>query len=303
MHLPSSSRAPWPGGKRGRPRHVTVQSEDVNTDSTPAVVSTASSPVLTQVIAAMAISVSPIVASTTLIPMATLVDPAPNPAPTRSSYASLVDPEDGTQLKHIPVSVINGVKCAKLDAQDVFDEITYWQNTRIWATLDIDKIIYVKKGVFLDKLQAVKKGLFYFDNKPFLVKSWNPKMDFILKPSKLFHCGLSKLCSVLGIPLKTDRYTKEKSLIHYARVLIEFPVALHQSILNSSMNMMSRSDSKLYTNGFPSNVHTVACSAMRSPPVKRKGNGGKSKHLHQLSQVKNPALLHLLHQMLKDFYQ
>ncbi|KAJ8419651.1 hypothetical protein Cgig2_020573 [Carnegiea gigantea] len=37
--------------------------------------------------------------------------------------------------------------------------------------------------------------------------------------------SLSKICSVLGIPLKTDPYTKEKSLIHYARVLIEFPVA------------------------------------------------------------------------------
>ncbi|KAJ8421326.1 hypothetical protein Cgig2_020388 [Carnegiea gigantea] len=37
--------------------------------------------------------------------------------------------------------------------------------------------------------------------------------------------SLSKLYSVLSIPLKTDRYTKEKSLIHYARVLIEFPVA------------------------------------------------------------------------------
>lgn len=35
---------------------------------------------------------------------------------------------------------------------------------------------------------------------------------------------LSKICSLLGIPLKTNRYTKDKSMINYARVLIEFPM-------------------------------------------------------------------------------
>ena len=36
--------------------------------------------------------------------------------------------------------------------------------------------------------------------------------------------SLSKIYSVLGIPLKTNRYTKDKSMLNYARILIEFPI-------------------------------------------------------------------------------
>ena len=32
---------------------------------------------------------------------------------------------------------------------------------------------------------------------------------------------LSKICSSLGIPLKTDRYTKDRAMIKYARVLVD----------------------------------------------------------------------------------
>ena len=37
--------------------------------------------------------------------------------------------------------------------------------------------------------------------------------------------SLSKLGSVLGIPIKTNKYTKERSMIEYARVLIDIPLA------------------------------------------------------------------------------
>ena len=33
--------------------------------------------------------------------------------------------------------------------------------------------------------------------------------------------SLSKLGSVIGIPLKTDKYTKDKSMLKYARLLVE----------------------------------------------------------------------------------
>jgi len=36
--------------------------------------------------------------------------------------------------------------------------------------------------------------------------------------------SLSKLGSVLGIPIKTDRFTKEKTIIKYARLLIDIPL-------------------------------------------------------------------------------
>jgi len=39
--------------------------------------------------------------------------------------------------------------------------------------------------------------------------------------------GLSKIGSILGIPLKIDKFTKEKMMIKYARVLIDIPLDGH----------------------------------------------------------------------------
>ena len=36
--------------------------------------------------------------------------------------------------------------------------------------------------------------------------------------------SLSKIASSLGIPLKTDKYTKDKSMLKFARVLIDIPL-------------------------------------------------------------------------------
>ena len=87
-----------------------------------------------------------------------------------------------------------------------------------------------------DQIQVVKQGLYHFDSKPFIVKAWNPNMDlctekieslpiWIQLPDLDLKCwgttSLSKICSSLGIPLKTDRYTKDRTMIRYARVLVD----------------------------------------------------------------------------------
>ncbi|KAJ8433396.1 hypothetical protein Cgig2_028996 [Carnegiea gigantea] len=115
--------------------------------------------------------------------------------PITRSYASMVDPDEGTDLKFMPARTIN----------DVAEEIEYWQQSifcsvlganppfevmqgfikRIWSALDIDKIIHVRGG----------------------------GAD-----------SLSKIGSLLGIPIKTDRFTKERSVIRYARLLIDIPL-------------------------------------------------------------------------------
>jgi len=73
-----------------------------------------------------------------------------------------------------------------------------------------------------------------------LVKPWNPELDIHtetivslpiwvgfpsleLKDSGLK--SLSKLGSILGVPLKTDQHTKEKAHLQYARVLIDINLA------------------------------------------------------------------------------
>jgi len=72
-----------------------------------------------------------------------------------------------------------------------------------------------------------------------LVKGWNPNMDlqtdairslplWVRLPSlDIKYWGvecLSKLGSLLGIPIKTDKITKDKQAIHYARLLVEMPI-------------------------------------------------------------------------------
>jgi len=86
---------------------------------------------------------------------------------------------------------------------------------------------------------VVQKGVFYFDNKPLLVKPWNQEMDIntetitslpiwvrLLDLDIKFWgmASLNKLGSTLGIPIKTDKHTMEKTRLSYARLLIDIPV-------------------------------------------------------------------------------
>ena len=43
----------------------------------------------------------------------------------RNTYASMVDLGEGAELQFMPSSLINGVKCAKVELDDVKDEIDY----------------------------------------------------------------------------------------------------------------------------------------------------------------------------------
>ncbi|KAJ8423396.1 hypothetical protein Cgig2_029106 [Carnegiea gigantea] len=146
----------------------------------------------------------------------------------------MADPDEGTELKCVPIRVLNGVKYAKLEKEDVEAEIEYWQSTVIcsvlganppfeiiqgyikciWAAYEIDKIIQIRKGVFLvrfasmqDKLIVEKRGMYFFDAKPFLVQFLDLDVKFWGTTS------LSKIRSTLGIPLKTDKYTKDETMI------------------------------------------------------------------------------------------
>ena len=150
--------------------------------------------------------------------------------------------------------------------EGVVSEIAYWQNAvlccvlgenppyelidgfirRIWIGCEIDKVLLIKKGLYLvtfighqDAMLVAQKGVYHFDKKPFIVKAWNLEMDinidtitslpiWIQVPElDIKYWGiksLNKIGSILGIPLKTDKYTKEKSMLKYARLLVEMPL-------------------------------------------------------------------------------
>ena len=116
----------------------------------------------------------------------------------------------------------------------------------------------IKKGLYLmrfidhqDALAVAQKGFYHFDQKPFIVKAWNPKIEinvdaiaslliWIQLPElDIKYWGLqslSKLGSMLGIPIKTDKFTKEKTALQYARLLVEMkvtgPFPLHIDFIN-----------------------------------------------------------------------
>ncbi|KAJ8424423.1 hypothetical protein Cgig2_010652 [Carnegiea gigantea] len=179
---------------------------------------------------------------------------------------TMVDPNEGTALDYIPAIDIQGSKCAKLVESDVANEINYWQNAvlcyvlganppigvidgfvkRNWKGLEIDKVLLIKKGLYLvcfnelkDAMEVAQKGSFHFDQKPFIVKAWNPDLEMSsdtittlpiwiqLHDLDLKYWGmqsLSKLGTIVGIPLKTDQYTKERTMLKYARMLVEIPL-------------------------------------------------------------------------------
>ncbi|KAJ8436750.1 hypothetical protein Cgig2_009724 [Carnegiea gigantea] len=85
----------------------------------------------------------------------TVIEQGQNSARVLPTFASLVDPNEGTALEFIPAIEINGTKCAQLYAEDIEDE------------------------------------------------------------------SLSKIGSLLGYPLKTDKYIKDKSMLKYARLMVE----------------------------------------------------------------------------------
>ncbi|KAJ8422876.1 hypothetical protein Cgig2_017057 [Carnegiea gigantea] len=201
--------------------------------------------------------------------------PPPHPTPTnvpRSqvnpsiTYASMLDPDTGNSLKFIPAELVNGVTCAKLEPEDVLDELNYWKSSvlcsvlgsnppfeiiqkfirRLWAQFEIDQILQVRRGLFLvrfvhhqDKLTVISRGFYFFGNKPFVVKGWNADLNMNTENLKsiplwirlpdleLRYWGLaslSKIGSLIGTPVKTDQFTKSKSMIQYARMLIDVPI-------------------------------------------------------------------------------
>jgi len=47
------------------------------------------------------------------------------------TYASLVDPEEGTTLKYVPMADFNGKQCVKMERSDTRSEVEYWSTAII----------------------------------------------------------------------------------------------------------------------------------------------------------------------------
>lgn len=100
-------------------------------------------------------------------------------------------------------------------------------------------IVLVRFDTANGKDKVLQGGIYYFDNKHFIVKAWHKDMEFIRKqlytvpiwvklPGFDFKYwgpkGLSKIGRMLGKPLMADKNTERKIGMNFARLLIEVDV-------------------------------------------------------------------------------
>ncbi|KAJ8428837.1 hypothetical protein Cgig2_003385 [Carnegiea gigantea] len=125
------------------------------------------------------------------------------------TFASMVDPTEGTTLEFIPVSMINGTKCAKVVGEDIEGEVIYWQNAviccvlganqpyefiagyvrRIWSEFAIDKVLLIRRGLLVEMpLEGYFPDSIEFANeKSVLIRQ---KVIYEWLPLKCSHCKM-----------------------------------------------------------------------------------------------------------------
>ncbi|KAJ8421367.1 hypothetical protein Cgig2_025250 [Carnegiea gigantea] len=123
-----------------------------------------------------------------------------NQAKPKSSHASLADPDDGIKLKFMPTEVINRIKVAKINLEDVKMEIDCWLLMNLTRLYRVES----RNGFETEEIKSLPIWAHFPDLD---VKLWGNE-------------SLSKIGSILGIPLKIDKHTRDKMMIRYARLLI-----------------------------------------------------------------------------------
>lgn len=149
----------------------------------------------------------------------------------------------------------------KISFEDVEEEVNFWNSSlicyvvgsnppthvmegfvrRIWKSYNVDKVVAVKKGIFLVRFRAVDSrdkvldGHYFFDKKPVVMKPWYPDVDFEKEDIKtlpvwiqlklgLKYWGektMHRIVAQLGDPIKRDEATRNKDKVQYARILVE----------------------------------------------------------------------------------
>ncbi|XP_074299291.1 uncharacterized protein LOC141630358 [Silene latifolia] len=172
----------------------------------------------------------------------------------------------------------------QITEDDVQSEIDYWQQAvvgfivganppwqvlegflqRIWSKYVIDKISFLPNGVSLARFQSEEmkqavlgSGHFLFDNKPLILKAWQPDVELtkeVIKsvpalirihklPLKFWGKSLPKIASLVGKYVKSDSPTDSKTRLGFARVMVELQLgqAFPNSIkfLDEKLNVMT----------------------------------------------------------------
>ena len=64
----------------------------------------------------------------------------------KSSYAAMADLDKGTSLNFVHSPMVNGMKCAKIEPQDVQSEIDYWKTAVLCSVIGANPPLEIIKG-------------------------------------------------------------------------------------------------------------------------------------------------------------
>ncbi|XP_019239449.1 PREDICTED: uncharacterized protein LOC109219443 [Nicotiana attenuata] len=119
--------------------------------------------------------------------------------------------------------------------------------TNVWNFVEKPQVLYHEEGYYIfrfenmeDRDLVLQAGPYTFHNKPFVLQKW--RMDFRFDPGSVSVIplwitfpglplgywsteALSKLASVVGKPMYTDKITAEMEKVSYARVLVETDIS------------------------------------------------------------------------------
>ncbi|XP_062103541.1 uncharacterized protein LOC133814620 [Humulus lupulus] len=116
----------------------------------------------------------------------------------------------------------------------------------IWGKLGIERIARMNGGYTLVKFRdeatrdkVLEAGVVHFDRKPVLLRPWSTELDKLrmvksvpvwvhLPNLGLQYWGLktlSELVSTIGKPMMMDKVTKDKSMVKFARVLVDVEIS------------------------------------------------------------------------------
>ncbi|XP_056695788.1 uncharacterized protein [Spinacia oleracea] len=153
----------------------------------------------------------------------------------------------------------------EIELEDIQEEVEFWMSAvvcyvvganppinvmegfirRIWKHLNVDKVVMVKRGVFIvrfltmDSRDKVLDGHYFFDNKPLIMKPWNSDMDMDKEEVKSVPIwvqlklgfkywgerALFKIISQIGKPIKRDQATLNRDKLQFARVMVDVPLS------------------------------------------------------------------------------
>ncbi|XP_074277773.1 uncharacterized protein LOC141601396 [Silene latifolia] len=150
----------------------------------------------------------------------------------------------------------------KIETWDVQGELEFWSSSvfcfvlganppnhvmdgyvrRVWKDLSIDKVAFQYNGVCIvrfskqeDKDTVLQSEQLFFDNKPFIIRDWQPDVKCVKdKPDlvriwvrlynldlKFWGKALPKIVSMIGTPINPYRATEKKEYLEYARFMVE----------------------------------------------------------------------------------